>query len=449
MTEMWEEIKRQVRSAVSEQSFSLWIKPITFQELPDSTVVVECPNKFSLNWVKEHYADILQKKVRDVKGVSFDVTFAAKTPSPREPIPKVVRESRQLAFPNMRRSGMMTAGWLNNGLTFDRFVVGKCNEFAYTVSKSVSSGTELVYSPLLMLANTGLGKSHLSYAIGHDILRRDPNRRVYYTTAEEFINEMVFALKNGKIEEFKNKYRRSCDVLLLEEIQFLSGKEKTQRELEYTLDALANSKKTIIFTSSVPPKDIPSLRKGITSRLTSGIITTMNRPDFETRAKIAEKKAAEMKLSLSDEVLQLLSKHLARDVRQIESALSCLKAKSELLKEKITTGLAMEVIKCHVGEPAGKSLEDIMSLLCRYFNLDADTLASRSRKKVHAYPRNLYAYLSRRFTDATLDEIGKSINRNHSTVLYAAEVIAGKIKTDKSVKNQVDFLSSKINQADN
>lgn len=446
MDVVWEDIKKKVRSEISEQSFSLWIKPISFVEHSDNTFVIECPNKFSLNWVKENYADLIEKKLKSIRGQSLKISFKAKGREQKPAVPKAVKESGQLAFPNMRRSGILSARWLNNGLTFDRFVVGKCNEFAYTVSRSLSSGSEMLYTPLLMLANTGLGKSHLSYAIGHAILSRNPKARVYYTTAEEFINEMVFALKNNRIEEFKTKYRRSCDVLLLEEVHFLSGKEKTQKELEYTLDALANDKKTIIFTSSVLPKDIPNLRKGITSRLTSGIITTMNRPDFETRTKILNNKAAEMSLTLSDESKQLLAKNLKRDVRQIESALSCLKAKTELLKEKISKNLVMEVIKCHVNEPAGKSLDDILEILCRYFNLEAETLASRSRKKVHAYPRNLYAYLCRQHTDATLDEIGKLINRNHSTILYASEVIASKMKTDKSVRKQVDFFSNKINK---
>jgi chromosomal replication initiator protein len=447
MNGVWENIKNQVRSEISEQSYTHWIKPITFLECKNNYLIIECPNKFSLNWVKENYASLIEKKLKKANGGTFKISFRARRGERKPAVPKAVQESKQLSFPNMRRTGVMSARWMNNRLTFDRFIVGKCNEFAYSVSKSMSSGSEMLYSPLLMLANTGLGKSHLSHAIGHDILSRKPNTRVYYTTAEEFINEMVFALKNNRIEEFKTKYRRSCDVLLLEEIHFLSGKEKTQKELEYTLDALANDKKAIIFTSSVLPKDIPNLRKGITSRLTSGIITTINRPDFETRTKILENKAREMKLSLSDEAKELLAKNLSRDVRQIESALSCLKAKTVLLKERISKSLVMEVIKCHVNEPAGKSLDDIMALLCRYFNLEAEILASRSRKKTHAYPRNLYAYLCRRHTEATLDEIGKSINRNHSTILYASEVIAGKMKTDNSIRKQVEFLSTKINKA--
>jgi chromosomal replication initiator protein len=444
MDGIWEEVKRQVKSEIPEQSFSLWIKPITFVERREDTVVIGCPNKFSKNWVMENYAALLERKLSDIGGSPLQLALEVKSAPPPPPVPRSVKESRQLAFPNMKRRGVMTARWMNNNLTFDRFVVGKCNEFAYSVSRSVSSGSEMDYTPLLMLSSTGLGKSHLAQAIGHDILSREPETRVCYVTAEEFINEMIFSLKTNRIEAFKSKYRECCDVLLLEEVHFLSGKNKTQKELEYTLDTLANDRKRIIFTSSLLPKDIPNLGKGMESRLTSGIITTMNRPDYDTRIKLLERKASEAGLKLGDEAIHLLAKHLSRDVRQIESALSCLKAKTELLKEKISKDLVMEVIKCHVSEVAGRSLEEIMAMICRYFSLEPETLASRSRKKIHSYPRNLFSYLCRKHTDATLEEIGKPINRNHSTVLYAAEVIAGKVKADRSVRKQVEFFSRRI-----
>ncbi len=444
MNGIWEQVKQQLRSEIPEQSFSLWIKPTTFLEHRDDTVVIACPNKFSKNWVMENYAPLLRRKLAEVGGRNLQVSLEVKAAPPPPRPPKSVKESRQLAFPNMERRGGMTARWLRNNLTFDRFVVGKCNEFAYSVSRSVSSGSDMVYTPLLMLSSTGLGKSHLTQAIGHDILRREPDTRVCYVTAEEFINEMIYSLKRKEIEAFKNKYRQSCDVLLLEEVHFLSGKEKTQKELEYTLDALANDRKRIIFTSAVLPRDIPSLSKGMESRLTSGIITTMNRPDHQTRVKLLEKKASETGLELPEDAVHLLAKHLTRDVRQLESALSCLKAKTDLLKENISKSLVMEVIQCHVSDVAGRSLEDIMGLVCRYFSLEAETLASKSRKKVHAYPRNLFSYLCRRHTDATLEEIGRAINRNHSTVLYASEVIASKVKVDRNVKKQVDFFNRQI-----
>jgi len=444
MNGVWEEVKNRVQSEIPDQSFALWIKPIAFQERQEETVVVSCPNKFSRNWIQENYLPLLEKRLGEICGSSFRLSLKIRPAEKKIPAPDIEHPSRQLAFPNMRRSGLMTARWLKNNLTFDRFVVGKCNEFAYSVSRSLSNGGSMPYTPLLMLASTGLGKSHLTQAIGHAILSRDPGARVCYVTAEDFVNEMILSLKTHRIEEFKSKYRQGCDVLLLEEAHFLSGKEKMQKEMEYTLDALANDRKTIIFTSGMLPKDIPRLSKGMESRMTAGIITTMDRPDYETRVRILERKASEKEMSLSDDAVHLLAKHLSRDVRQIESALSCLKAKAELMKEKISKAIVMEVIRCHVSEVSGRTPENIMELLCRFFNLDATTLASRSRKKIHAYPRNLYAYLCRRHTDATLEEIGRSIDRNHSTVLYAAEVIASKIKVDRAVRKQVDFFNERI-----
>lgn len=447
MNGVWEEVKQQIRSEIPDQSFSLWIKPIVFVERNQNTVVLGCPNKFSKNWVVDNYGPILEKKLSQLGGDGLKISFQVKSVPPKPAAPRSVRDSRQLAFPAMQRSGLLTAHWLRNNLTFDRFVVGKCNEFAYSVSRSVSSGSDMPYTPLFMLANTGLGKSHLVQAIGHAILKCDPKTRVCYVTAEDFVNEMIYSLKTKRIEEFKNKYRRGCDVLLLEEVHFLGGKEKTQKELEYTLDALINDRKKIIFTSAVLPKDIPGLSNEMESRLTSGIITAIERPDFSTRLKLLEKKSAEKELKLPEEAEHLLAKHLNRDVRQIESALSCLKAKTELLKEKISKGLVMDVIRCHVNQTSGRSLEDIMGLVCRYFNLEPDVLPSRSRKKNHAYPRNLYAYLCRTYTDATLEDIGASINRNHSTVLYASEVIAGKAKTDRGVRKQLDFFTKRLEVA--
>jgi chromosomal replication initiator protein len=447
MNTLWEEAKNRVRSEVTEQGFSLWIRPLSVVESDGDTLILECPNKFSKNWVQENYGTLLQEKLQEVGGSNLKILFRAGQSGKQVPPADIELESRQMAFPNMRRRrGIMTGPWLNSSLTFERFVVGKCNEFAYSVSLSMASGSEMLYTPLLMLANTGLGKSHLTQAIGHAILSREPDSRVCYITTEDFVNEMIFALRNNRIEEFKNKYRRACDVLLLEEVHFLSGKEKTQKELEYTLDALANDRKKIIFTSSLLPKDIPDMSKGMESRLTSGIITRMGPPDYDTRVNIIQRKAAEQNVNLSDEAVGLLAKHLCQDVRQMESALTCLKAKSELLHERISKDLVMEVIKCHVSEGGAASLEDIKALLCKYFNVDADLLASRSRKKVYSYPRNVYAYLCRQHTDATLEEIGSSINRKHSTVLYASEVIASKIKVDRGVRKQVEFLSQKIQE---
>jgi chromosomal replication initiator protein len=444
MSAIWEEVKNHIRHAMPEKSFQLWISSMIFMENKDDTLVLGCPNKFARNWIADNYMGIMVEKLDKTGNGHYKLDLKVKAPAKKKPPSDNSNGSKQLTLPNMPTKRRMGAGWLNKEFTFDRFVVGACNEFAYSASKALALGANQPYNPLFMLANTGLGKSHLSQAIGHAILNHDPTVRVCYITAEDFVNEMIFALKNGRIDEFKNKYRRSCDVLLLEEVHFMGGKGKTQVELGYTLDALANEHKKLIFTSPLLPKDIPNLTKELSSRLTSGVITTLDRPDYKTAIKILQKKSAEQSLTLSEEILNLFANHLTQDVRQMESALRCLKAKSELMNAKINLDLAKEVLRCHVSEQESTTTGDIEKLVCRYFKIDPLMLRSKSRKKIHAYPRSIYVYLCRHHTEGTLEDIGKSIQRNHSTVLYASEVIEHKIRVDNKVKNHVNFLRQRL-----
>jgi chromosomal replication initiator protein len=258
---------------------------------------------------------------------------------------------------------------------------------------------------------------------------------------------MVFSLKHDQIEDFKTRYRRNCDVLLLEEVHFLAGKQKTQLELGRTLDALSNGNKKIIFTSSLLPKNISNMSRELSSRLTSGIITSIESPDYTTRVKILEKKALEQDIALSEEITFFLAKHLTGDVRQMESVLRCLKAKTDLLRAKISLNLVQEMIKCHVSGDPLKSTDEIKELVCQFFKVDPTMLGSKSRKKIHSYPRNIYAYLCRNYSNETLENIGRSINRNHSTVLYASEIIERRMRLDQKVKNQVHFLGQRLKKA--
>jgi chromosomal replication initiator protein len=295
-----------------------------------------------------------------------------------------------------------------------------------------------------MLAGTGLGKSHLSQAVGHAILQGNPACRLYYKSAEEFTNELVFSIKNQRVEEFKEKYRKSCDVLLLEGIHFFGGKEKTQIELGHTLDALASENKKLIFTSSLPLKDIPNMSTALSSRISAGIVTVIERPDFETRRRIVGKKAEENGMALPGEIIQILASRLDKDVRQMESALNCLKARSELMNAKIDLALAEEVLKSFSSNDHLVSKEDIVKLVCTYYKTDPETLRSKSRKKNATYPRNVYIYLCRYHTDETLEDIARSVNRSHSTILYSAESIVQQMRTDNKLKGQIQFLSKKI-----
>jgi chromosomal replication initiator protein len=442
MNAIWQNIKTQLQSELPKNTFSLWVHPITYLEKKDQTVILNCPNKFSRNWVMENYFDRIQDKLCQAGAAKVELVFRATAPKAPPEAPFIAPAPKQMRFPSI--SGNGGGAHLRKDFTFDRFVVGKCNEFAYSASKALAHGGCLDYHCLLMLANTGLGKSHLSHAIGHSILKRKPTTRVHYMTAEAFTNEMISSLKHNRIEAFKDKYRRCCDVLLLEEIHFLSGKQKTQSELGYTLDCLANGNKSIICTSALAPKDVPRMSGELTSRLTAGLVTTIGGPDFDTRVRIVTKKAAEHNLSLSDEIIEFLASRLRGDVRQMESALKSLRARAELLKAKVDLELAKEVVKCLVSGERSVSVGEIGQLVCQYYKVEPGLMQSASRKKVHARPRNIYVYLCRRHTDETIQEIAKTIHRSHSAVVYASELVEHKMKRDEKLRHQVEFLSQKL-----
>ena len=444
MQTIWEELKECVKSELPERHYDLWIDPLTLLEQKDDTFVLGCPNKFSRNWIIENYQTLLENNLKKIGHGRYDMSFKVKTRKRINRPPAHIQDSKQLILPNMPSVVKRGKGWFNNEFTFDRFIVGGCNEFAFSASKAMALEKNWSNESLFMVANTGLGKSHLSQAIGQSILTGDSRVRVYYISAEDFVNEMIFALKNNRIDGFKDKYRQSCDVLLLEEIHFLSGKMKMQAELGYTLDALINNKKKIIFTSSLLPKDMPNMTRELSSRLTSGIIASINRPDYNTRVKILEKKASEQDLALSEDIIHLLAKHITRDVRQLESVLKCIKAKSELMKAEINIDLAKEVIRSYVSERQCVSSEDILKIVCQYFKVDPLILKSKSRKKIHSFPRSVYIYLCRNETDTSLEALGETINRKHSTIVYSSEVIERKMKSDRKVKNQIAFLTDKI-----
>jgi len=445
MEEIWKEIKEQLRKELAQSSFSLWINPLVFLGQQNGTVILGCPNRFSMNWISENYLSLIKEKLYTQGLGDLEVELKVTAVRPQLP-PSHSPVARQLAFPTMERAPSQGHLTLNRDYTFEKFVVGPSNEFAYTVSRAIAYGSCPDYNMLLMLANTGLGKTHLSHAVGQTILRQNPNWRVFYVTAEQFTNEMISSLKNNSIEQFKKKYRALCDVLLLEEIHFLSGKLKIQQELAHTLDALASDGKKIIFTSSLAPKDIPSLSKEFSSRVTAGLVTTIEAPDYETKVKIIEHKASEQNLHLSPRIVDLLAESLGDDVRHIESAIRCLKAKSELLNQKITLDLARDVL-CHLTfHKKVIGLEQIRELVCKYYKIDPTLLESKSRKRIHVLPRNIYVYLARQHTEKSVDQIANSINRSHSTVLYAYEMITHRMKQDPELKRQVEYLSDKLQE---
>jgi chromosomal replication initiator protein len=444
MKAIWESVTEQIKAEIPQKNFFLWINPINPISKENGSLVLGCPNKFSLRWVTENYLGLIKDKLKQEGCGDLNLTLKVQDPSRNSAGAAATPGPRQLNLPNVPAQGRPRRRAFHRNFTFERFVVGRCNEFAYSASRVMAQSEKSDYNALMMLSNTGLGKTHLSHAVGNAILEKNPRRRVLYMTAEDFANEMILALKNNCIEEFKRKYRRECDVLLLEEVHFLSGKMKTQAELGYTLDALANDNKKIIFTSALTPKDIPRMSMDLSSRLTAGLIASIEKPDYQTRTKIIARKAVEENLNLSEQIVHLIASAIKKDVRKMESTLKCLRAKSELLNARIDVDLTKEVLSCLASSEPSITPKGIAELVCRYFKVEEAMLQSKSRKKLHAYTRNIYAYLCRRHTDKTLGEIAETINRTHSTVLYASEMVERNMRTDARLRNQVDFLSEKI-----
>jgi chromosomal replication initiator protein len=289
-----------------------------------------------------------------------------------------------------------------------------------------------------------MGKSHLSQAIGHHVLSINPEDRVYYITAEDFSNEMVQAYRHNVIDKFKGKYRKECDVLLLEDVHYLSGKERTQIELALTLDTLLESGKRIIFSSCCLPADIPKLNEELRSRLSCGLISTIDPPNFRTRVRILQKKAGANGYRMPDNVIHFLADELTGDVRQLESGLNGVAAKSSLLGMPIDLGLAESVVKNIVCQRKRITISAIKKLVCKYYSISLEDMVSRSRKQNLVRPRQMAIYLARHYTDAPLQSIGKSFNRYHATALHSINCIERGIKQNSSIQKQVQFFRQKL-----
>jgi chromosomal replication initiator protein len=424
-------------------AFQRWISPLRFVANGDTEIVLECPNAFFKDWVERHHHNRIAQAFRQVTGSETPFRFQLQAQG-HSRLPR--KAAVQMSFAEVSPSPLWNSG-LNGNYTFDRFVVGPCNEFAYTASLEVARSRKTRYNPLLLLADVGLGKSHLSCAIGNHILQHGPQERVYYTTAEGFVNEMVRGIKAKQLESFKDKFRQQCDVLVLDGVDFLSGKTKTQTELAHTLDALSHSQKRIVLTSNLSPREIVEMDESLKSRITSGLVVDIKPPDLATRRRILEEKARREEVQLPDDVTEYLARRITGNVRQLESGLIHLMAKASLLRRPIDLELAREVARDlfhDLSLPKKPALEEIMDCVCRYFKLDRELFLSRSRKKAVYHPRHVAMYLCRQHTDATLTAIGRAFRRDHASVIHSLAVIQKKCVTDSTTRNQVGFLAEEI-----
>ena len=446
-SELWAQVLQAVRGRLgSPQAFDTWFKPILPRAVSCSVVELEVPNAFFVDWIHEHHLPALRQSLLDVLGVMPEVRFAA-LEAPPPPLQPEARPAPVPPAPAARPGRPWLDSQLSPRLTFESFVVGSSNRFTHAACMAVARNPGRAYNPLFIFGGSGLGKTHLLHAIGHEVMGGRPDLRVYYVQAERFTNEMIYAIQHAQTLAFRNKYR-NVDVLLIDDIQFLAGKESTQEEFFYTFNALRDAHKQVVVTADKPPKDIPMLEERLTSRFNQGLVTDVKQPDLETRIAILHNRCEQEgpDVRLSEELLLLIADRIRTNIRDLEGCLVRLMAVAALTGQEITVELAEEVLQHYVNpEPDQLTPERIVALVAEHFGVKGEALFGARRTRSVALPRQGAMYLLRQLTELSLVEIGRIFGgRDHTTVMYACERVGSLVASDNAFAERVNGLMSTL-----
>lgn len=446
---VWDKIKDGLKERVADNIFQLWIEPLQFVQLRGDQFVLSSPDRYFSAYVKQNFCSVIQEQLKENGLEQVSVVICEETVAAAQVVPTVrakkVPARGQMRLPNVPLNNSRSRN-LHPRYTFDQFMVGESNILAESACRSIVAEDGLVGPCLYINSDTGLGKSHLTHAVAHKVFSESPMTRLHYLTAKQFASEMIRGIQNKTMDDFKRKYQENCDILLVEDIHSLTGKKKTQEELNDVLDMLINSGKRVILTANSAPRDLVGIDNEFRSRMASGLVTTINAPDSKTRYRIVEQKAAQQQLSLGEELVDFLTSHVKGDVRKIESALCAIRAKAQLTGGHIDMDLVREVVENVVGVSQSLTAAMICDLVSAQFKVSVKDLQSKSRKKMITVPRQIAMYLARKHTEDSLADIGKAFNRDHSTVLHSIKVVSNKLVRDTSVNAQLEILSNKVNQ---
>ncbi len=436
---LWNTIREALHQSLPENEYGLWIEPLSCTKSEDRELRLTAPDRFFRAWIEERYLDQIRAIASEVAGTPLAVSLSV---APQQAAP-AEGSSGQLRLPGTTVPERRVRS-LHPAYTFDHFMVGESNVLARAACDALAKGDYAYGNCLFMNSATGLGKSHLTQAVVHRVLDTAPGTRLQYLTAQQFSADMVKNIRARSMDKFSRKYVRECDLLLVEDVHTLAGRNKTQEELNTVLDYLIKSGRRVILTSAVAPCKLKDLDEDFRSRMTSGLVAGIKAPEYETRSRIIRHKAGIHDLELSDDLVDYLARNLKGDVRRTESALIGIKAKSCLRHMAPDMSLVREVISGLIGAPVqvdGKLIRDLVG--CQY-NVSVEDLKSRSRKRSISFPRQIAMYLTRKHTDQSLADIGALYNRDHSTVLHAVKVITRDRSTKNGVREQIDILSRKL-----
>ena len=444
MAQILDQIKEGVRKRISELNFKTWIAPLSRAEVQDESFILHVPNKFIADWITDYYKDVIVQEASRACGknvsleFNFDSSFENETISPSAPTlqPK----------PEPPAAKPQLYGSLNNNLAFDKFVIGTSNQFACAAAKAASDFPGGRYNPLFIYGGVGLGKTHLLHAVGIGIRNNYPQLKIVYVSAERFMNELIGAIRFERTIEFRQKYRDTCDVLLMDDIQFIGGKERTQDEFFHTFNTLHESQRQIVVTSDKPPRDLMGIEERLRSRFEWGLIADIQAPDLETRIAILKKKADLAGFNCPDDVAMFVASAVKSNVRELEGSLIRIHAMGELVGSPLSVDFARGVLKDTLTRrEIGPSVEKIQKAVSKFYSVSISDLKSPRRLKSIARPRQIAMYLSKKHVKSSFPEIGgKFGGKDHTTVIHACKKIQSLLKTDLKLQDDITAIENEI-----
>lgn len=442
--ENWDLIKETLRNEydLSDISYKTWVKPLNFHSVKDDVVTIMIPSDqaHALKYISNKYKSYFQVTISEMMDHTYDISFILESDA----------NDQMMNPPGAVYNINYENAHLNPKYRFDTFVVGNNNKFAHSASLAVAESPGEAYNPLYLYGGAGLGKTHLMHSIGHFILDQNPDRKVLYVTSEQFTNEVIESIRSGnaaKMNKFREKYR-TVDVLLIDDVQFIIGKESTQEEFFHTFNVLHAAGKQIILSSDKPPKEMETLEERFRSRFEWGLIADIQPPDYETRMAILKKNAENYNRDINKDILDYIATNIKSNIRELEGAYNKVIAFSRLNNVEITLDNVKEALKDIISPETTRQVTPqlIINIVAEHFGITTDDITSKRRNSEFVQPRQICMYLCRKLTDESLQSIGKALGKkDHTTVIHGIEKITEDIKTNEELKNRIDVIMKKIN----
>jgi len=436
----WLQVLNYLKTKVNTQSYQTWLRPTRFSHVENEAIVVHVPNREFQEWIQENYGGLVKEALLNLNMGIKEIRYVFGEATEKKSLSAERSKGLQgkLDFDSVDHQ-------LNPKYTFDTFVVGSCNQFAHAAATAVAQGPAKAYNPLFLYGGVGLGKTHLMQAVGHAIKHNWRDMRLAYVTSEGFTNEVINSLRYDRMVSFRDKYR-SVDVLLMDDIEFIAGKERTMEEFFHTFNTLYEAQKQVVISSDCPPKEIPGLEERLRSRFVWGLTADLQAPDLETKRAILAKKSDEQGITLPDEVSDFVARKIKSSIRDLEGALKTLVAHCSLMGTEISVSMAQQVLKnlVDLGERR-VSIENIQRAVCQEFGMTLPQLRSKNNSRPIAYPRQVAMYLAKELTSASLPQIGREFGgKHHTTVLHSINKISHLREIDRDLNRLLDKLRDSL-----